>query len=169
MSKKIEVTFSLCKLVLASCAYRRACYSEDDCLNLCGNSHFINFTATSLFSVAILKWCELFGSHTNEFHWKKSVVDIDGFKQKLFDSVGGEEKWIFVRNTFKVARDQAIAHVEDGGSRSIIPQRHLVNTASLLIEELKHITTDVVSADFAVSTYMKEKEREARRITGNTL
>jgi len=169
MSKKIEVTFSLCKLVLESCAYRRACYSEDDCLNLCDNSHFINFTATSLLSVAILKWCELFGSHTNEFHWKKSVVDIDGFKQKLFDSVGGEEKWIFVRNTFKVARDQAIAHADDGGSRSIIPQRHLVNTVSLLIEELKHITADVVSADFVVSTYMKEKELEARRITGNTL
>jgi hypothetical protein len=169
MSKKIEVTFSLCKLVLESCAYRRACYSEDDCLNFCDNSHFINFTATSLLSVAILKWCELFGSHTNEFHWKKSVVDVDGFKQKLFDSVGGEEKWIFVRNTFKVARDQAIAHVEDGRSRSIIHQRHLVNTVSLLIEELKQMTTDASFADFSVSNYMTEKERDARRIMGNTL
>lgn len=169
MNTTINVTFSLCQQVLEACAYRRAFYCEDRCLNLHNNSQFMNFTATSLLSVAIVKWCELFGSNTNQFHWKKSVSDIDGFKQKLFDSVGGEDAWIYVRNTYKTARDQVIAHAEDGRPRPVIHQRHLVNTVSLLVAELKLMTTNAECADFDVFAYMEERECDARSVIGTTL
>lgn len=152
-----EIYFELSKSILRFCAYRRSLYMEDSCLNIYSNTDFHQAIAGSLFCNAILKWCVLFGADSNEYHWKKIVANGDEFRKKLHQAYSGEDNWVYVQKTFTNARNQAIAHVNDGKSRSVLHQPLLLRAVELFIEELKTITDEPDIINFDTVRFFKEE------------
>ncbi len=152
-----KIFFELSKSILRFCAYRRSLYMEDSCLNLHSNTEFYQVIAGSLFGSAILKWCVLFGADSNEYHWKKILSNDVEFRNKIHKAYSTENNWIYVQKTFTKARNQAIAHVNDGKSRSILDQRQLLVAVALFIEDLKTITDEPDIIHFDTDRFFKEE------------
>ncbi len=139
------------------CAYRQTFFLEEECLNLICDSDFSKMTSGSLFVNSILKWCILFGTDSNEYHWKNIVNDKDGFRKKLYDSHCGEEGWKYVHEVFTKARNEAIAHIQDGFPRPILNQNKLLISVNLLIEELKKISSDQYVTQFNIDSFFSSE------------
>ncbi|BBO76286.1 hypothetical protein DSCW_37030 [Desulfosarcina widdelii] len=63
--------------------------------------------------LSVLDWFHLFGYHNDDLHWKRVVLDIEGFRQALFTHMKmTEDEWIGYRETVKNYRDKDVAHIE---------------------------------------------------------
>lgn len=65
--------------------------------------------------LAVLDFMHLFGSHSDDLHWKKVVneIDHDIFRNNLHQSVGMTEgEWKADREKIKNYRDKDVAHIE---------------------------------------------------------
>ena len=64
-------------------------------------------------NMAVLDWCHLFGSHSDELHWKKVVSNISEFRKNLYKHLEtNETTWIVYRDNLKGYRDKNVAHIE---------------------------------------------------------
>ncbi len=71
---------------------------------------YINNNAIDM---AILDWCHLFGSHSDQLHWKRIIKDIDKFRGNLFKFLKiSESTWRTYRENLKSYRDKNVAHIE---------------------------------------------------------
>ena len=63
--------------------------------------------------LAVLDWLHLFGSHSDDLHWKKVVTDRRAFRDGLLNHLRIDEiEWRAYRETVKNYRDKDVAHVE---------------------------------------------------------
>ena len=63
--------------------------------------------------MAVLDWCHLFGSHSDDLHWKKIVPNIIEFREDLYKHLEtNETTWIVYRDNLKGYRDKNVAHIE---------------------------------------------------------
>ena len=63
--------------------------------------------------IAVLDWFHLFGSHSDDLHWKRVVDGVEWFRQGLLSYLGIELKaWKDYREEVKIYRDKDVAHME---------------------------------------------------------
>ncbi len=72
---------------------------------------------TSIFNntidFAVLDWLHLFGSHSDDLHWKRIVGNTKTFRDGLLEHLGlDENEWEAYRQTVKEYRDKDVAHIE---------------------------------------------------------
>lgn len=77
--------------------------------------------ANDCFDMAVLNWCKLFGSDSEDMHWKKIFAYKDGFRRFLFSqSRLNEREWAGYHEELTEYRNKWIGHF-DGEFR---PARH---------------------------------------------
>lgn len=71
------------------------------------------YTFNNFIDMAVLDWCHLFGSQSDDLHWRRIVVDAEWFKSEILKSLGltGEE-WDAYWKSIKDYRDKDVAHIE---------------------------------------------------------
>lgn len=165
---KHAIVFEIAKSIIVNCSYRRAFYDGDRCLNLVTDSSFSAVTAGAYFTQAILKWCVLFGTddpEKNKYHWKNVLHpnQHEAFRSLLHSAYGNKRNWEHVHGNFVTARNQAIAHVHDGESRSILGQDQMLLAVKSLLDYLQKISGDTSINQF---DYHKFKDEHVAKAAG---
>ncbi|WP_028314489.1 hypothetical protein [Desulfatibacillum aliphaticivorans] len=63
--------------------------------------------------MAVLNWLHLFGSDSDELHWKKNVCEVDSFRGQLLGHIAmSQEDWENYWNETKGYRDKTVAHID---------------------------------------------------------
>lgn len=82
---------------------------DDPSMGLYVFKHICN----TLISDAAISWCKVFGSNSEEMHWKKFVTDKKEFKKQLLDSLSiSSEDFTAYWTDMSAFRNKVIAHVD---------------------------------------------------------
>ena len=76
-------------------------------------TNFLIYTFNNFIAMAVLDWCHLFGSHSDDLHWRNVVIDEVAFNRALLDAFdiyqdAWENNWRLVKGY----RDKDVAHLE---------------------------------------------------------
>jgi hypothetical protein len=90
-------------------SYCRARPNVDDTPKL----YFWISVFNNFIDLAILDWLHLFGSHSDDLHWKKIAGDAVVFKGDLLDYLELDDvQWKIYWKSVKEYRDKDVAHIE---------------------------------------------------------
>lgn len=105
------------------------------------NNYFI-YSFNNFIDLAVLDFCHLFGSHSDDLHWKKIVKNPDDFKSNLLKELKlTDEEWKKYRESVKEYRDKDVAHIEIRPTSNVpdmtIATKAIVFYYNSIIQELK--------------------------------
>ncbi|MCE5343059.1 MAG: hypothetical protein LLF96_05635 [Eubacteriales bacterium] len=84
-------------------------YNNFDLLK--GDVEFWVYTTDAHFQMAIIRWCMIFGSDSNDTHWENLQLDKDKFKKRLLLELQiTPEEWQRYWESMKDFRDKFVAH-----------------------------------------------------------
>jgi len=78
-----------------------------------GDSPFWDHTRSQLLRTFVLEWMKLFGTDSNELHWKKLVTEEPEFREAILEKAGlSPLEWQSYRQQIKDLRDKVVAHLD---------------------------------------------------------
>lgn len=88
-------------------------------------SEFCTRTIDAYLLRSVTIWCMVFGTDSNEIHWKKVLLgdnERQGFKDRLRDELGLDDKsWAKYWDSMLGFRNNYVAHVKVGGDHPPVP------------------------------------------------
>jgi hypothetical protein len=98
-----------CRDFARQLSYHRAFTQYKGILKL----YFWRSTFNNAIDLAVLDWLHLFGSHSDDLHWKRVVDNTKIFRDGLLNYLGLDEtEWKVYRQKVKEYRDKDVAHIE---------------------------------------------------------
>jgi len=122
-------------------------------------------TCDAHLEMATIYWCMIFGTDSNETHWKKLGLDNDGFKEYLLQNLGiSDGVWDDYRKNMLKFRNEFVAHRPKKYEKPV-PFFSLALNATICLESWvrEQIKPDII-VDKPLSVIV-EKNREDIRST----
>jgi hypothetical protein len=90
-------------------SYHRSLWKYKDSFRL----NFWKTVSNNAIDLAVLDWLHLFGSDSDDLHWKRVIDDPQGFKDGLLNHLGfNDQEWKTYWQTVKDYRNKDVAHIE---------------------------------------------------------
>jgi hypothetical protein len=111
--------------------------------------NFWIYICNNSIDMAVLDWCHLFGSHSDDLHWKRVVYDKDDFRNNLFKNLEiNESTWNTYWDNLKGYRDKNVGHIEILPSSNIPDMTLALDSVSYYYDnvkkELKSLITRII-------------------------
>ncbi len=108
-----EDVYSNSYRIWKDCIYHYCAYIElsKNFDHLKGDKEFWVYTCDAHFQMIVVRWCMIFGSYSNETHWKKLKLDEKEFSEYLLKELQiSLAEWYIYWVKMKNFRDEYIAH-----------------------------------------------------------
>lgn len=92
----------------------------------------------------VINWCKIFGSYSEECHWKKIVEDPDDFRNYLFKSIGKtQQEFTAYQKKIVEFRNKWVVHFDPNYKHPAVPFFEIAHESAV-----------------ALHSYLKEKSNE---------
>ncbi|MCR9261210.1 MAG: hypothetical protein NXH95_15920 [Pseudomonadaceae bacterium] len=115
--KRAHDAFTTMYDALRSLTYHRALLEVG-----AGESKLWLHTRAQYIRIFVIEWTKLFGTDSNEVHWKKLVKEVPAFRSHVLQAAGITEQqwseyWLQLRNF----RDKVVAHIDPFSLPDAVP------------------------------------------------
>ena len=98
--------------------------------------HPYTHITNTLLCDATIQWCKLFGTNSENSHWKKLVKDQNEFRTYLLESIQLEQvDFTSYHTSMLTFRDKWVAHYESSFPHGIVPEFDIALRSSMALQE----------------------------------
>jgi len=84
----------------------------------------------------VISWCKIFGTDSEECHWKRTVKDHDSFRDFFYPQLAvGQEDFRLYQDSILVFRNKWVVHFDPHYEHDTVPQLDLAHKSALLLHE----------------------------------